>query len=327
MAHRNSRGWSRFVVSEVCALVLVAWAGPARAGEGLIVAPESIVRTAPFEVAPEIARLHAGDKLSADDKPTGAWRRVRLADGRFGLVHDADIQVLLSATPIAGEPAPAPPPQPAPVASPPGSPEQPSDFGAENGLVLSTERLFGYVHTSLTNTIDGVDLTENTNSFALFSNPLSATTIYSSPRIAVDTFTPYHVSIGGSLAYFHVSDQPPGAQDEITYSGFLIAPRVGYSAVLGPKVYMWPRVGFTLMKVSVDSAGVTVSDSTYYALTVEVPILFIVAPHVFLSLAPTLDVGLGGSASNSIASSPASSMSNDQTVTSFGFLAGFGAFF
>src|SRR5262245_47687913 len=101
MARAGSKGGSRFVVGAVFAFTLVAWSGSARAGDGVVTAPESIVRTAPFEVAPEIARLHAGDKVPADDKPTGAWRRVRLADGRFGVVHDADIQVTVSVTPVA----------------------------------------------------------------------------------------------------------------------------------------------------------------------------------------------------------------------------------
>jgi hypothetical protein len=101
----------------------------------------------------------------------------------------------------------------------------------------------------------------------------------------------------------------------------LIAPRLGYAAALGPKVVMWPRVGFTVVKLSIDDAGDTFSD-TAYALTVEVPLVFIVAPHVFLSVAPTLDVGLGGSVSSASAS-----MSQDQTVTSFGLQAALGAFF
>jgi hypothetical protein len=300
-------------------LALVASPGPARAGDGVVTAPESIVRTAPFEVAPEMARLHAGDKVVADDKPTGAWRRVRLTDGRFGLVRDADIQVTVAATAV-GE-APAPPPPPPPVVSPAAPPRQPRDFGAADGLVLSTERLFGYVHVSTTSTINGMDETENASSIALFSNPLSSGTLYSAPRVAVDTFVPYHVSLGGSAGYFHLSYKLAGATSDTTSSGFLIAPRLGYAAVLGPSVVMWPRVGFTFTKLSVDSAGQTV-DTTAYALTVEVPLVFIVVPHVFLSLAPTLDVGLGGSGS---ISSPSTSV--DQTVTSFGLQAALGAFF
>jgi hypothetical protein len=69
------------------------------AGEAIVTAPDVVVRTAPFEVAPELGHVHAGDKLWADDQPLDAWRRVRLPDGRFGLVHDVDIKVTVMAPP------------------------------------------------------------------------------------------------------------------------------------------------------------------------------------------------------------------------------------
>jgi len=64
---------------------------------------ETPVRSAPFDVAPEVARLHAGDRVSADDQSEGPWRRVGLPDGRYGFVWDAD-------THHVGGPAIAPPP-------------------------------------------------------------------------------------------------------------------------------------------------------------------------------------------------------------------------
>lgn len=62
----------------------------ATAGEREVTAGETPVRSAPFDVAPEIARVRAGDRLPADDQPQGIWRRVQLQDGRYGFVHDAD---------------------------------------------------------------------------------------------------------------------------------------------------------------------------------------------------------------------------------------------
>ena len=70
---------------------LVLYPPTLRAGEAVVTATDAVVRSAPFEVAPELAHVHAGDKLRADDQPQGPWRRVRLPDGRFGLVHDADV--------------------------------------------------------------------------------------------------------------------------------------------------------------------------------------------------------------------------------------------
>jgi hypothetical protein len=112
----------------VAALALATtWASSAHAGDGVVTASESIVHTAPFEVAPEMARLHAGDKVTADDQPSGAWRRVRLPDGRMGLMHDADIQVtgVHPTAPGAAAPqAPTPPASPVPVVA--AAPSQPA---------------------------------------------------------------------------------------------------------------------------------------------------------------------------------------------------------
>ena len=85
---------SRWLKPLVLSLLAVALAAPqSRAADLDLTAPESIVRSAPFEVAPEIARVHAGEKLSGDDQAQGSWRRVQLKDGRRGFIHDADARV------------------------------------------------------------------------------------------------------------------------------------------------------------------------------------------------------------------------------------------
>ena len=64
----------------------------AGAAEREVTADEAPVRSAPFDVAPEIARVRAGDRLPADDQPQGIWRRVQLQDGRYGFVRDEDVR-------------------------------------------------------------------------------------------------------------------------------------------------------------------------------------------------------------------------------------------
>jgi len=98
---------------------VVLCASGARAGEAVVKASTTVVRSAPFEVAPELVRLHAGERLPADDRPQGAWRRVRLPDGRFGLVHDADLEITVNAPPTAPVNAATTPPPPATAAPPP----------------------------------------------------------------------------------------------------------------------------------------------------------------------------------------------------------------
>lgn len=87
----------------------------AGAAEREVIADEAPVRSAPFEVAPEIARVRAGDRLPADDQPQGVWRRVQLSDGRYGFLRDADVR----------EPPPVPVAAPAPGAAP-ASPNVPA---------------------------------------------------------------------------------------------------------------------------------------------------------------------------------------------------------
>jgi hypothetical protein len=110
------------LTAAVASVCLTLCSPPLRAGEAVVTAPKAVVRTAPFEVAPVLTELHAGDRLTADDWPQGGWRRVKLADGRFGLVHDADLKVKVTA------PAPRPP---APTVTAPASPPSAQRSGAK----------------------------------------------------------------------------------------------------------------------------------------------------------------------------------------------------
>jgi opacity protein-like surface antigen len=109
----------RSLIISVAVLLLAAESG---AAELEVTAPESVVRRAPFDVAPEVGRVHAGDKLTGGDQASGAWRFVQLPGGGAGYLRDADVKVGLppevSVAPVAGlkvsEPV-APPPSP-PVA-------------------------------------------------------------------------------------------------------------------------------------------------------------------------------------------------------------------
>jgi uncharacterized protein YgiM (DUF1202 family) len=97
---------------------LVLCSGPVVAAELAVTAPESVVRSAPFDVAPEIGRVHAGDRLTAEDQAQGVWRRVQLSDGRWGFLHEAEIKVTSAPVPVAPTPALAAPGAAAPAATP-----------------------------------------------------------------------------------------------------------------------------------------------------------------------------------------------------------------
>ena len=67
-----------FLLVVVLTSLVIAGAGRAEAGTVDVAAPESIVHTAPFDVAPELARVHGGDKLAGELDVQNGWLRIRL---------------------------------------------------------------------------------------------------------------------------------------------------------------------------------------------------------------------------------------------------------
>ena len=173
------------------------------------------------------------------------------------------------------------------------------DFGVKGTLAISAERLFGFYHDSATSTVNNVDTTVKTDSFSLLSSPVSlngtASWSYGAPRVAGDYFVIDHLSVGAALGYSHVSVSVPGDAPNTTVSSsgdsFLFAPRVGYAYMFNNIVGIWPRGGFTYRTLG-GPGNVSAHD---LALTLEVPFVFTVIPHVAFWGGPTLDVGLSGS--------------------------------
>jgi hypothetical protein len=183
-------------------------------------------------------------------------------------------------------------------------------FGEPGHVALSAERLFGYVHSKETQSMGGVDMSRSIDTFTLFTNPIGAASGYAWPRLALDAFVSHGVSVGGSLGLFYLS------QDSASITGFLIAPRFGYAAMIGPRVAIWPRGGITYWHVSTDPGnGGTTGTQSAFALTIEAPLTILVAPRVGLLIGPTIDIGLGGSQGGGGASI-------DDKFTDFGLQAG-----
>src|SRR5581483_11436686 len=108
-----------------------------------------------------------------------------------------------------------------------------------------------------------------------------------------DAFVGQSVSLGGSLTYFHLSQSGNGSSD--TVSGFLIAPRLGFAARLGPSVWLWPRAGITYASFSTGVGAGLSQDSSLLAATVEAPVAVALGPQAILLIGPTVDLGLSGS--------------------------------
>jgi hypothetical protein len=207
--------------------------------------------------------------------------------------------------------------------------EVPSSFGARHQATISSERLFGFVRSSQTSSSGGIDTTTTVTSFSLVGNLLSFTSLYSTPRLALDIFATDRFSLGGSFSFFTVSESSsatgagPNAV-EPSFTGFTFMPRIGYALPLGRSVSLWPRLGFTYVHLSSSGSGTTSTDLNLYAATLEVPVVFTVANHLFFSVAPTLDLGLGGSTSLNVAGT---STSVDAKETDYGAQCAFGGFF
>jgi hypothetical protein len=90
----------RFVVAIAGAVFALA-PGPVAATEAMVIAPETPIRSAPFDVAPELGRAHANDRLPVQGEPSGDWRRVRLPDGRFGYLRASAVTLTADSPPVA----------------------------------------------------------------------------------------------------------------------------------------------------------------------------------------------------------------------------------
>jgi hypothetical protein len=204
--------------------------------------------------------------------------------------------------------------------------EESAAFGSQGRFALTAERLFGFVYTDRTQTVAGMDQTSHLTAFSLFGNSLGILTMYAQPRLGVDWFPAARLSVGLAAGYAHLSeslDVPANTPvSSPVYTGYLLAPRVGYAVPLSPLVSLWPRLSFTFAHLGLDISNgntTTTNDTSLYALTLEAPFVFVVAPHLFVSVAPTLELGLGGSQSST-------GTSTNVKETDFGVLAGLGGY-
>ena len=208
--------------------------------------------------------------------------------------------------------------------------QAPGDFGAPGQVVLSVDRLFGYLHLQTSQTQNGMRTTATADVVSALGNTFSLLSVYATPRLALDYFVTDRFTVGGSATVFHASETPasmPGVTTSTsTVWGFSLAPRLGFALPLGSGVSFWPRIGFTWVQLSNSFSGGS-QDTHLYAVTIEAPFLFRVGPSFFLTAAPTLDLGLGGSSSQTSTFAGVATSSADIKETDVGVLFGAGGFF
>lgn len=169
----------------------------------------------------------------------------------------------------------------------------PGDFS------VAVERLFGVVRT----TVEDDDAEFSTTAVSILSQ-VSGHTGYSAPRLAFDWLSTGGLSFGGALGY-----QTDG-EDGDDGDAWLIAARVGYFARPSSGFGIWPRAGIT--HIGADYG----SESTATALTLEVPLEFLMSRGIAISLTPHVDLGLGGEENGA-----------DREITQIGLQFGAGTFF
>lgn len=237
-------------------------------------------------------------------------------------------------------------------------------FADDGQIVLGAERLTGlfFERVDVTTTITAddpmggttsteIEYTASTTTFAIFgtstgvfdeaSTTAGGTSM--SPRLALDVFVASGFSVGGALTYVHTEgtievgvEDDSDEEDQPTFNGIVLAPRVGYAFPLSPTFAIWPRLGFTYSNYwtsAEDEAadGTTVEETTTLSfgnLTIEGMLAFTPVPNVAIVFGPFLDLGLFGSVTNESEPDPTPiDTETDLKYTSFGITSGIAVVF
>lgn len=166
--------------------------------------------------------------------------------------------------------------EPAPTKS---EPSGPSTFADSGQFVLSAERLFGYTwdHESSGNS------TGSRSTFTILGNPFGTASAYpyDGPRIGFDYFIMKSISVGAGVLFGR------STSGNAAVNSFQFAPRVGYGMMVGPWLAVWPRLGVTY---------VNQTDLNYLGVTLDLTAVAVLSPHLALTFAPVVNIGVSGTA-------------------------------
>ena len=208
------------------------------------------------------------------------------------------------------EAVPATRPSAPPEAIPPTPPEaRPAPagaaaFGAAWHYAISIERAAGIDHLSQTESISGQESSKTTaTNFSLFGVPSAgAFSVFSFPRGAFDLFVAPDFSVGLALGLVRGSTsvtESGGSPTDQTFTGILAMPRGGFAWHLTPDVTLWTRAGVSVVYLKTSAGGgyiygSQVTTEHFVAATVELPVIFALAPRVAFTVGPTLDLTFVG---------------------------------
>jgi len=182
-------------------------------------------------------------------------------------------------------------------------------FGKAGQFAISGDRLFGLSWESISTDQNGRKETQSFTSLSLLRSPMNIAEgniiagAYNAPRLSLDYFVIDGLSVGGSLGYFSISGHNKQEQagvsaeaDTGSFSGFLIAPRVGYAYMFTDMLGIWPRGGITyLTGSSKNNNGDETASLNRFAFSLDAPLVISPFPHMGFVVGPALDIGLAGS--------------------------------
>jgi hypothetical protein len=167
-----------------------------------------------------------------------------------------------------------------------------AQLGGEGTFAIGVERLFGIarVNTDTAGNDSGV-----TRMSLLYDGPPGGNP-YSRPRASLDYFVIDQLSLGGSLGLSTWSEDDDDDNDanDLSGSGFLLAPRVGYLFNVTDGFGIWPRGGLTFVRDRIEDDNGDGATDTATALSLQVPFIIVVADPLAINLELGFDLGLSG---------------------------------
>jgi hypothetical protein len=215
--------------------------------------------------------------------------------------------------------------------------EKAGSFAAQGAFLISADRLYGIYYGKEQTKVDaggGQTVTSSDSHTGFGLGLISPTNVLQTPRLALDYAVIPNLTIGAGLGYtrFGTSTKVEAAgttteHDGATTSGYVLAPRVGYSIPVGG-LAIWLRGGLSLGKLQSESKDEKTNVTTTYSnsvfdLSLEPTLAFMLTPSFGLLVGVAIDVPLGGTAKvETSGDATANTHENEYRVTNFGLTFG-----
>lgn len=224
---------------------------------------------------------------------------------------------------------------------------QADGFGQKSQLIVGAERLSGFYSYKIATEVNGqnnqkidVDVSGSQVSLLWGSSTASTGSVLpvnpaSIPRVGADYMFTDLISFGGSVGWFSASSSTKSqgvSVDNPDYSGFALAPRVGFMLRLADNIAFWPRVGLTYVAISVeDNTGNTTGQNKYTGVALTGEGMFVFTPArggLGIAVGPILELPMSGTYKSERRNGAVTTTTEvTSKITNFGAVAGLVAAF